>query len=152
MRKGIVSLFTLLVLSGCMQPTEEDIRQAIAETELAGVYATKTELAKSTSTSTITPTPTLTPTSTKPAVTNTPKPTIDPNLTSDKKAGIWLVGNEIAAGMWRSDGDCMGVTFPKNDPNTFYTLAHGNRAILTVPTYAFTVEFQGKCAWSYIGK
>ena len=71
MKRVIFLSVLILPLSGCIQPSEEMIRPINAETELANVYATKTEQAKATAT----PTVTLTPKPTKtPNPTNTPIP------------------------------------------------------------------------------
>ena len=98
-----------------------------------------------------TPTPTEIPTATKPVVTNTPKPTINPELTSDKGAGIWLVGREVAVGLWRASGDCYAVTNDKNGNQL--DMVDGAHSIISLPADAFTVEFvsfPGSCTWSYL--
>jgi len=58
--------------------------------------------------------PTAVPTATVPAVTDTPEPTVNPDLTSDKVEGVWLVGKEVAVGLWRANGDCYAVTKDKS--------------------------------------
>ena len=72
MKISIIVLLVFLFLSGCMKPSDEMIRKAIAETELASIY---TEEAKATITPTYTLSPTLTLT---PKPTNTRMPTYTP--------------------------------------------------------------------------
>jgi len=62
MKKCLVLILTFILLSGCIPPSEEVIRQAIAETEIAIIDATRTKQAKVTLTSSMTPSPTFTPT------------------------------------------------------------------------------------------
>lgn len=88
-----------------------------------------------------------------PKPTNTPEPTINPELTTDKTEGIWLVGSEVAAGLWRASGDCYAVTRDKSGDQL--DMASGSRSIITVPPSAFAVEFVSypdTCTWSYLGK
>lgn len=77
----VLSIF-IAVLSSCMQPTEEMIKHAMLETELAMVIGTATERAKYTATPTLTLTPTLTITP-SPTVTITPKNTLEPRKSTE---------------------------------------------------------------------
>jgi len=104
------------------------------------------------------PKPTQIPSETVPAVTNTPistntsLPTENTELRTDKIAGVWLVGSEVAVGQWRASGDCYAVTRTKNGDQLDYKT--GNRSIISVPANAYTVEFvsyPGNCTWSYVG-
>ncbi len=105
------------------------------------------------------PQPTEVPPTETPAFTNTPKPTnipeptTNPELTTDKTEGVWLVGSEVAAGLWRASGDCYAVTRDKKGDQL--DMASGSRSIITVPSSAFTVEFVSypdNCTWTYLGK
>ena len=85
------------------------------------------------------------PTATIPDATN-------PELTTDKAEGVWLVNTEVAVGLWRASGDCYAVTYDKTGEQM--DMADGSRSIISVPTNAFTVEFisyPGQCTWSYLG-
>lgn len=99
------------------------------------------------------PTPTEIPPTRTPETTSTPEPTVNPELTTDKTDGIWLVGSEVAAGLWRASGDCWAVTRDKAGDQL--DMASGSRAIITVPPSAFAVEFANfpdTCTWSYLGR
>ena len=79
-------------------------------------------------------------------------PTINITLTSDKIAGVWLVGSEIAVGQWRASGDCTAIARSKEGDALAF--ADGNRAIISLVSYTYTVEFlnyPGSCTWSYLG-
>lgn len=103
--------------------------------------------------------PTEVPTITEPAVTATPMltatlmPTQNPELTTDKAGGVWLVGNEVAIGLWRASGDCYAVLRDKNGKSL--DMASGSRSIISVTSEAFSIEFVSfpdKCTWSYLGQ
>lgn len=98
--------------------------------------------------------PTEVPTATVPAITNTPFPTVNPNLTSDKAAGVWLVGTEVAVGLWRAvGGDCYSVTYDKVGEQM--DMASGPNSIINLPSSAFSVQFvsyPGNCTWTYLGQ
>ena len=108
-------------------------------------------------TPTITPTATITPTvtiTTTPTDTMTPTVTISPLVTT-KSPGFYLVGLEIAPGVWRSNGSGDGcywaITNRTGDILTnFYGMAGGT---LYVPSDGFQVELQRGCGdWEYLGQ
>ena len=95
-------------------------------------------------TPTITETPTITPTKT-----NTPNP-----LTKDKAPGYYLVGTEIAPGVWRSLGstdDCYWSVNSKTGDiiSNHFGMAGGT---MYIPVSAFEVRLEAECGmWTYIG-
>ncbi len=100
------------------------------------------------------PSITLTPSSTiTPEPTQTQRPTENPNLTTDKLEGVWLVGQEVAPGNWRAvGGDCYEVIFDKF--NEQMNMESGVGSVIYVPESAFTVKFvsyPGYCTWTYLG-
>jgi len=100
-----------------------------------------------TATITNTPTMTLTPTNTVP-----PTTTLDP-LKKDKGAGFYLVGVDIAPGVWRSNGtadDCYWSVTKKNGDiiDNHFGMAGGT--IYISPT-AFQVELLEECGtWTWL--
>lgn len=98
--------------------------------------------------------PTVVPSETIPAVTATSNPTVNLNLTSDKEAGVWLVGTEVAVGLWRAvGGDCYSVTSDKSGGPM--DMASGPNSIINIPPVAFSVQFvsyPGNCTWTYLGQ
>jgi hypothetical protein len=97
--------------------------------------------------------PTALPTATIPAITDTPEPAVNSNLTNDKSEGEWLVGMEIAVGLWRANGDCYAVTNSKNGDQM--DMVSGTNSIINVPSGAFSVTFVSypdQCTWSYLGQ
>ena len=100
-----------------------------------------------TSTPKYTPTITLTPTSTA-----TPTNTQDPTKT-DKYDGFYLVGSEIAPGVWRSNGtqdDCYWeVSTSTGDIiSNHFGMAGGT---MYVPSSGFQVMLEDCGTWTYIG-
>jgi hypothetical protein len=86
---------------------------------------------------------------------NTPKPspTVNPELTTDKTEGTWLVGKEVALGKWRASGDCYARLYDQN--GDFMTQVDGPRSIIVVTNEAYTVKFisfPDHCTWSYLGR
>lgn len=94
-------------------------------------------------TPTITETPTVTPTKT-----STPNP-----LTKDKGPGYYLVGVEIASGVWRSLGtadDCYWSINSKTGDiiNNHFGMAGGT---MYIPASAFEVRLEAECGmWTYL--
>lgn len=100
------------------------------------------------------PLPTNTPTSTPTSIPTpfpTPIPTLDHTKTSKGK-GTYLVGSEVAIGMWRNNGkDCWAYT--ENILGDLLELESGPWSIIRIKPDAYTVKFvdyPGVCVWSYI--
>jgi hypothetical protein len=95
-------------------------------------------------------TPTITPTFT---VTPTQTSTVDPTKT-DKGPGFYLVGEEIAPGVWRSLGEsdsCYWAITTKTDSiiNNHFGMAGGT---MYIPSSGFQVELNQACGrWTYLG-
>jgi hypothetical protein len=108
------------------------------------IIVTPTATATPKYTSTITETPTNTAT-----VTKTPDPT-----KMDKNPGFYLVGNEIAPGVWRSLGDSDScyweiTTQTGNILSNHFGMAGGT---MYIPTSAFQVMLDPDCGkWTYLG-
>ena len=105
------------------------------------VTATFTSTPKYTATITLTPTNTATPTNTQ-----------DPTKT-DKKDGFYLVGSEIAPGVWRSNGtqdDCYWEisTSTGDIIDNHFGMAGGT---MYVPSSGFQVWVEDCGMWTYIG-
>jgi hypothetical protein len=100
-------------------------------------------------TATGTPTPLYTPT-----ITNTPEPTKD-RLTSEKSAGIYLVGVDIAPGIWRNNGtddSCYWEVTTKTGDyvSNHYGMGGGT---MYIPATAFQVRVEKECGkWTYLGE
>lgn len=110
-----------------------------------------------------TPTPLFTPTIT-PTPTNTGTPTLTPNATqtvqarmkaqqvADKGDGFYLVGVDIAPGIWRSTGkgdNCYWATTTKTgDIVTNHFGMSGGTAF--IPATAFQVEFSRCGTWVFV--
>jgi hypothetical protein len=107
----------------------------------------------------VTPTATETPIYTA-TITNTPTetaiptPTKDPT-TEDKKPGFYLVGEDIAPGVWRSQGTgdgCYWAVTSKTGSilSNHYGMAGGT---MYVPSHGFQVELDDDCGtWKYLGE
>lgn len=101
----------------------------------------------------VTPTDTATPMYTATA-TQPPTPTPDP-LFVNKDPGIYLVGKDIGAGIWRNNGtsdDCYwSITAKTGDIlNNFFGQGGGT---IYIPASAFQVELQSECGiWTYLGQ
>lgn len=129
-------------------------------------YPTLTSYPTQTPYSTYTPPPTQTPqiivvTATSsptpvasPTITSTPTATPDP-LEADKEAGFYLVGTEIAPGVWRSNGagdNCYWAVTTKTGDiiDNHFGKAGGT---MYVPPNGFQVELKDNCGtWSYMGQ
>lgn len=172
MKKIITALAILAVLVGCT-PKPEQIAPIVAETLAAWptqtafptytpnpTYTDLPPLPTYTPAATLTPrvivvtatgTPTLQYTAT---ITNTPEPTKD-RLKSDKGAGIYLVGVDIAPGVWRSQakGDnCYWSTNTKTGDiiDNHFGMAGGT---MYIPATAFSVTMEAECGrWVYLGQ
>lgn len=156
MRKLLIA--TLLLLSACA-PSVETIQKAVQETQSAWtpmptqtayptytapptVYVTKVVI--------VTPTFTVTPAFT-PTITDTPSPTLDPLMTA-KGSGYYLIGVDIAPGVWRSTGtnnDCYwAVTRQDGDIVSNHFGMAGGTAYL--PTNGFQVQLDNCGTWEYL--
>jgi hypothetical protein len=174
-------LVILLILAACA-PTPEQMAQPVAETvasiSTATPYPTHTAYPTLTPypthtpnptytipptqtarviivTPTSTPTPKFTPTETTlPTETMPPTPTIDP-LYADKSAGFYLVGIDIGAGVWRSDGqtdDCYwSITSKTGDIiNNHFGMGGGTMYVMAS---GYQVELGDDCGtWTYLGQ
>ena len=89
-----------------------------------------------------------------PTETATPSPTKDP-ITEDKKPGFYLVGEEIALGVWRSQGTsdtCYWAVTTKTGSiiDNHFGMAGGT---MYVPSHGFQVELDADCGiWKYLGE
>jgi len=146
MKKTLIMSFVLvLLLAACgpanqeVQPTQTAIKITVEVTKL--VIQTVEKI--------VTATPEFSPTPTQPL----PTPTLDETMT-DKKAGVWLVGSEVARGKWRASGDCNATLADEN--GDMLDFVHGNRAIInTNKVGVYTIEFDDypdSCTWSFLGK
>lgn len=106
-------------------------------------------------TPTYTATPLATPTETiPPTETSLPTPTPDP-LYTDKSAGFYLVGIDIGAGVWRSQGTSekcyWEITTKTGDIiNNHYGMAGGT---MYIPAGAYQVQLKENCGtWVYLGE
>ncbi len=106
-------------------------------------------------TATNTPTPINSPTPTMiPTETFTVTPTKDP-LTEDKKKGFYLVGIDIATGIWRSSGESDScywsiTTRTGNIINNHFGMAGGT---MYISSNAYQVEMNADCGtWTYLGE
>ena len=152
-----VLLLVSILLAGCSQPKAEALPTYTPYPTLAPLptytlYPTLEPLP------TYIPYPTLVkptnvPTATVPAITATPEPTVNPDLTSDKKEGVYLIGSEVAPGQWRGSGDCGIQIYDKT--GMLLDAVTQKRSILNVPATAYRVEFwayEAGCTWSYLGQ
>ncbi len=106
---------------------------------------------------TVTPTPSPEFTAT---ITPIPSPTLRPTATrspleEDKSPGIYLVGVDIAAGLWRSQATGSSDCYWKVSTRTgdimrnFYGPAGGT---MYIPTSGFQVQMDAECGtWTYMG-
>lgn len=123
------------------------------------ITATLPPTPEATATATITPGPSLTPTITltptktlPPTNTPTKKPTTDVTKL-DKKPGFYLVGKEIAPGVWRSSGDLddcyWEITTKTGDIiDNHFGMAGGT---MYIPQSAFQVRLDKECGdWTWL--
>lgn len=100
-------------------------------------------------TATLSPTPLESPT-----ITNTPTATPDPTM-SDKTGGFYLVGTDIAPGVWRSNGTGEGCYWSVTTKTGDIIDNHFGKAggTMYVPATGFQVELNDKCGtWVYMGQ
>ena len=174
MNKTILVIFISLILVSCNQtattpdPTLSAARNEVATltsllaqkeetlTELDSKYESKQSetpiVVYKEITQTLTATPQYTPTITNtPLPTNTLTPTIDP-LKKPKGDGFYLVGVDIAPGVWRSKGtgdDCYWeVTQADGDIiDNHFGMAGGTAYI---PVNGFQVRFEDCGTWEFV--
>lgn len=166
----IVTLCLFVFLLGACAPSSFSIQTAIAHTQIAWTpiptqtaYPTYTPKATYTTAPTIyvtkivTPTFTATPLNT-PTATLSPTATVSPtptksSLMTDKKDGFYLIGIEIAPGVWRAAG-------PGNDCYWSVTSRTGKVIDISIgtvgmtaylPETGFQVQFNGCNTWIYLG-
>jgi len=169
-------VFVLCLLLVACQPTPEQLLKPLNETlaaiptqtayptytmintytpyptyTIVPTYTPRIKIVTSTSTSTplFTPTITETPTIT-PTKTNTPDP-----LTKDKAPGYYLVGTEIASGVWRSLGSADACYWSVNSKTGDIISNHFGMAggTMYIPSSAFEVRLEAECGmWTYIGQ
>lgn len=150
----LVALFLSACASRPAVPTID--ANAIAQTAVAAAWLSTTQTAQAQPTNTpppsFTPLPAYTPTITNTSAPSaTPPPTIDP-LYINKIDGFYLVGKNIAPGVWKSNGTGPGcywsVTTATGDiMNNHFGQAGGTAYI---PPEAFQVEFNGCGTWSFL--
>jgi hypothetical protein len=164
-----IILILVLLLTACA-PSPQAIQTAIAQTQVVWTPV-PTQTAYSTNTLqptytlqptivitkivTITFTPTLefTPTRTStPTFTRTTTPTINP-LTLMRNDGFYLVGTDIAPGLWRSQGssnDCYWEIDTRTGDiiSNHFGMAGGT---MYIPASAFEVRLEDCGNWVYLG-
>jgi len=151
-----VMIIAPLVVWACT-PSDQMIQTSIANTQAAWTLVpTQTPYPMATvwiqtKIVFVTPQPTMTPKFT-PTASNTPKPTQDP-FTRTRGDGFYLVGIDIAPGVWRSTGNgdsCYWEVSERNGEiiDNDFGLAGGTAYI---PPGAFQVEFKQCGTWIYLG-
>jgi hypothetical protein len=162
-------ILALCLLAACA-PSPQAIQTAISETQAVWTqvpthtaYSTYTpfptytlqptifiaKIVTLTYTPTIIYTPTITPT---PTNTRTITPTINP-LTLSRGNGFYLVGIDIAPGLWRSQGnaeDCYWSITTRTDDiiNNHFGMSGGT---MYIPATAFQVQLEDCGNWVYLG-
>jgi hypothetical protein len=169
--KRVLSILVSLLLSACA-PSGEAIQKAVDSTlsaiPPATAYPTLTSYPTYTKEPTYTPQATytkepiqvivVTPTFTEaplytPTITITPPPTQDP-LTADKEPGNYLVGTDIAPGVWRNNGqssECYWKVSSRTGDiiDNYFGMGGGT---MYIPKNAFSVELHEECGtWTYLG-
>jgi len=154
-----LSVFVLLVSACAQAPAPVVVTSQVTQlttvevTRLATVEITKLVIVTATysgPTKTSTPTATLAPSA-------TPKPTVD-QTKEDKRDGSYMVGTEIAPGIWRSSGGSPSSecaleikTFSGDLVDITYTLPG---ATIRIPAGQYIVYIGGgsgnKCIWSFL--
>lgn len=171
----LVSLFTLFLLSSCsyMDKRAEPTIIARVEQTISSFTQVPSNTPYNTQTAypTLTPPPTYTPRIVLVTPTNTSTPlytstitetptktatmtsTPDPTKT-DKRPGFYLVGSEIAPGVWRSLGESDScywsiTTQTGSIINNHFGMAGGT---MYIPSNGFQVELDADCGnWTYLG-
>lgn len=173
MKKTLLFLFFLLTISACT-PKPEQIAPYLEQTLTAWptqtAYPTLTAYPTNTPYSTYTPvktstaiikivTPTLSPTPIyTPTETHTPTATLKPTATPDplkssRRGGFYLVGVDIAPGVWRNDGNtdsCYWATTSKTGKiiDNHFGMGGGTAYISSI---AYQVEFDEDCGyWTWL--
>ncbi len=166
--KKTLSIFLLIALLTACTPKPEQIAPYIEQTLAA--WPTQTAFPTYTPNPTYTPantatpiikivtptftaSPIFTPTNTLPP-TATPKPSATPDpLKASHQAGLYLIGVDVAPGVWRNDGtgdSCYwSVTTSKGDIiDNFYGMGGGTAYL---PSSGFQIEFGEHCGtWTWL--
>lgn len=149
-------LIFVIALASCA-PSPETIAQAVQETQAAFTpVPSQTPYPTYTAPPTVFVTRRVIVTATQPlgtpTETRTPRPTTDITK-SAKRDGFFLVGVDIAAGVWRSNGtqdDCYwSVTERDGDIIDNHFGDAGGTAY--IPAGAFQVQFEDCGLWEYLG-
>lgn len=166
MKKIIVALLTILAFSSCAPKPEEIasiVNQTLTANPTSTAYSTYTPYPTLTPvntytpiykvvTATNTPTPKYTATETNtPTITPTTTPTIDP-LKKARGNGFYLIGVDIAPGVWRSNG---------NGDDCYWSVTRGNGDIIDnhfgmaggtayLPSSGFQVQFEDCGTWEWL--
>ncbi|PKN98360.1 MAG: hypothetical protein CVU42_12575 [Chloroflexi bacterium HGW-Chloroflexi-4] len=145
-----------LIIIGCGKtPTPMIVTSQVTQlvTQLVTVEVTREIIITATYSG---PTATATITNT-PTPTNTPEPTVDTTKT-DKRDGSFMVGSEIAPGIWRSSGgvsdkECALVikSYSGDTKDITYSLPGGT---IRIPSGEFIVYIGGgsgnECIWTFL--
>jgi hypothetical protein len=170
MKKQFALLMALIIFLAACSPSEGAIQTPVAATVAAiptqTSYPTLTPYPTQTPYPTLTLPPTLTPevrvvTATFTATpevtataTQTPGPTQDP-LTLDKEAGIYLVGIDIAPGLWRNNGETSKCYWAVSSKTGDIVANHfgAGKGTLYLSKSSFQVQLDEECGtWKYMGK
>lgn len=155
--KKIILLVICLLLVGCAKPTPLVVTNTEIVTQLATQLITIEVTRQVEVTREIIVTATYSGPTATPEPTSTPKPTED--LTKfDKGDGSYMVGSEIAPGIWRSSGGSTSEqcaltikTFSGDLDNITYELPG---ASIRIPEGQYIVYIGGgsgnKCTWSFL--
>lgn len=177
--KKILNSFAILIILTACSPSEESIQQALLGTIQALPTATALPTLEPyptyTQQPTYTPLPTYTPEPPKvivitatssptpeftPTVTNTPTATVPPTATSDplktaKGPGIYLVGVDIAPGVWRSQAESDNCYWERDDKtgeiiDNHFGFAGGT---MYIGPNDFSVEVSEECGtWVFLSE
>ncbi len=178
--KILFPVFVLLLLAGCAAPTPDPALLQSAQAEIASVQTEISQMQMQLSekdatlvyvlgqynllqsatpvtvvrevTPTPSPTPIFTPTITNtPAPTNTLTPTTDP-LKRSKGNGFYLIGNDIAPGVWKSSGSGDGCYWAVTRADGGIIDNHFGMSGGTayVSPSGFQVEFSDCGTWTFI--
>lgn len=148
----IAGMLALTVASFTEVPAKEVVPSGPTQT-LHIIVVTATSSPTPRFTSTITPTPSETPLpSSTPNATQTAKAQAEAHLTQSRGSGFYLVGVDIAPGVWRSQGsqdDCYWSVTRKNGDiiDNHFGMAGGTAYI---SASAFQVEFDDCGTWEFL--
>ena len=88
-----------------------------------------------------------------PSATPSPTQTFEPSLTANRGDGFFLIGEDIAWGIWRNNGtgsDCTWeITTKTGDVIDSHSGLSGGTVYL--PATGFQVRFEGCGTWTYLG-